>query len=135
MMLPPRLLILSGTAAQAGNYMREQGLMPSQVAYVMHADQLSGYLNPQFVIVGTFWDRPDCIRTWQKLCACMTDGREMKAPDHIEKFLEPVVVKVKAKIVPAPAVPKVKTEPPKAVTFKHIKPPKLPNGGFKHIKP
>jgi hypothetical protein len=128
-----RLLILAGTAAQAGVYMREHNLMPSQIAYAMSEEQIRGYQNPEYVIIGTFWDRHDCIRMWQSLKKCMTDGRVMKAPDHIETFLEPV----KKPIVPTPAppVPEVKTEPLKPIKFKHIKVPKPVNGGFKHIKP
>lgn len=150
------IYVLAGTAAQAGNFMRESGLMPSQVRYVASEDHVRGLSNPTYWIVGTFWDRSDAIRIWENLKRCMVDGRPMLAPPHIEQFLEeqrkPKVAKdtcgkcgtikpinefcpnmchaVKPVVMPV--------APDKPVKFKHIKDvpkPKPEKPKFKHIKP
>jgi len=135
---PYRIYVLAGTATQAADYMRVHGLMPSQVVYVTGPDKLLGLLDPEYAVVGTFWDRHDAIQIWEGLLiACRAGSPRPKAPDHIEKFLDK---KYNWTPTASPTVPK--KEPVLPSKFKRIKPPDPPppppkpeNFGFKRIKP
>lgn len=137
---PYRIYVLAGTATQAADYMRVHGLMPSQVVYVTGPDKLLGLLDPEYAVVGTFWDRHDAIQIWENLLVACRAARPT-APDHIERFLDK-----KYNWTPTKHLSKTeKKEPVLPSKFKSIKPPPEPapppkppkpdNFGFKRIKP
>lgn len=138
--LHPYVLVLAGTAAQAAEWMRAEGLTPACLRYVSSAAGIRGSeMDVPFVVTGTFWDRHDAIQIWETLMQLQTV--RAKAPDHIEPFLEhnkkqwvetPPVARMPAP--PTPPEPEPDHEPK---TFKHIKeaPPKKKTFKKIHVRP
>jgi hypothetical protein len=65
-----KLLVLSGTAAEARDFCNECGIPLSSIVYVSHAQQTRGLTSPSFVVCGTFWDRHDASEVWTSLQIC-----------------------------------------------------------------
>lgn len=65
------LYILAGTAAQAAAFTSEVGMSPTRGRYVSDDYILRGLRDPHYVVVGTFWQRPDANRIWDSLQAAM----------------------------------------------------------------
>lgn len=117
------IFILAGTAPQAACYVREHTGRLSDYRYVSSAHALRGLADPDYVVVGTFWDRPDAITIWQTLCvSCKV---RPVAPAHIEPFLHRTIpfnpIAVEQDPVLVPIVPeKSKKNSRKKVEFHRI---------------
>lgn len=132
---PDRLLILAGNATQAAQYCREHDIPLSEARWVMSADQIRGYHDPEYVVTGTFWNNPQAIPIWQALCS-VCKRTTPQAPPEIEPFLHKnfPVFSPAAPVTPPPAPPE--PEPELApLEFKHIEDVPSPKKTFKRIKP
>lgn len=144
-----KTLLLAGNAAQAANWCREHGIALSEATYVFSPEQVRGYREPPYAVVGTFWDAPRSLDIWRALVLTYPKNPP-KAPPEIEPFLHPVLPS-KPVVVPAPPIPTVPSEPchkcgtirpvneycPECgpPVFKHIEDVPPPKKAFKRIKP
>ena len=87
------LYILAGNAAQAATYCREHNISLPEARYVSQSYHLAGVKEPEYVVVGTFWDSPRSIDTWKTLLASYAGSKKPvpRAPPHIQPFLNPVL--------------------------------------------
>jgi hypothetical protein len=102
----------------------------------MTAEQVYGLLNPEYVVVGTFWNHPQAVPIWQALVS-VSKAHPPQAPPELEPFLHknfPV-------FSPLPAPPPPKTQVPDVECPKcgldHPANEWCPNCGepkFKHIE-
>jgi len=75
-----KLLVLAGNAAQVRDFCREYQILPNTVSYVNDESHLKGLQGPPFVVVGTFWDRPDAVRIWTELQIHYAGGQTTYPP-------------------------------------------------------
>jgi hypothetical protein len=154
----PPLYILAGNSNHVAIYMRERGLQPSLVQYVRDAYRLRGLRNPTFVVLTSFWDRPDAKEIWETLKHTQTDASTLdtQIPARIRHQwgIDLVACTKCGTLKPEnewcevcrqreederskeeEARQKARAAKPAPIKFKHIRPPKPENGGFKRIRP
>lgn len=53
-------LIIAGNVRQFRNYCDEQKISTKEAKYITSPEMLYGYVNPEIVFYGTFWNNPAC---------------------------------------------------------------------------
>ena len=125
-----RLQILSGTAYEAAEWCRRAAKPFNTVRYVASFNHLRGLMDPEYVVVGTFWNRHDAVQIWAALVsACKT--HPPGAPPEYEAFLHKTLPVLPILSIPNPTPKEPILHPitledesptPKKKKFKSIKP-------------
>lgn len=70
-MTPAKIIVCAGHASQATSWAKEMDLPLTRILYATE-QSVRGHSNPVFIVIGTFWERPDAIKIWQVLQAAMS---------------------------------------------------------------
>jgi hypothetical protein len=131
------IYLLAGNAAQAANYCREHGIGLRDASYVSSPVLLRGLAEPDYAVVGTFWDHVRAIEIWKTLLSCYAGSKKPlpQAPPAIQQYLRSthlvpanIVIGPNAGFVTMPGDPELEPieddpepEPPKKKKFSGFK--------------
>lgn len=108
------LYLLAGNLVQATDWVRARSITPASVRYVNDQQALRGLRNPSYVILGTFWERPDAFHIWSSLMVA-TDPEfrmhrsiqvEQHTKDAVSAAVADAVAKTRSAMVKPSPVPK-----------------------------